>query len=393
MKYQSYRIFRPILGVVRSLRMPVLAFLAVILLLAAPANAQDVKPVPPPPETPSAQIAKSDVILPRINAIVEGVTTPKPDALSKALHIGEKPEGPLAGSPPNTLTAVGDLDGDRIPEMLLKWAIPDVEAGADLAPIPDSKPLWSTYLLSWDGAHWRASSLLNGIEDFTFHTISLGRTMGRGLAIVAIEGDPQMGYPAVFQVKSHAAELVWDAQADDSRYEPLAQGDVEFQDRGAAPAELIVTGRADPGLLQFDLKGHRGFTARAVYHWDGKAFVPGKTEYFADQDYTLYRFIAALHLHDYRTAYGVIAPEKFLNTDSPTVDAFHKFIQDTWPEFLADQIFQAVETLPGAADYVFVGPQSDRLYRYRPSFSSDGKFLLTGIERTSESLPPEPSIP
>ena len=40
-----------------------------------------------------------------------------------------------------------------------------------------------------------------------------------------------------------------------------------------------MTGRADPGFLQVEPKGHRGFQARAVYHWDGKAFIPAKTEY------------------------------------------------------------------------------------------------------------------
>jgi hypothetical protein len=367
--------------------------LALSLLSATPASAQDQKPVAPP-EAPTTQVVPPDLALPRINAIAQGVTKPNPEALSKALHIGEKVEGAAANAPPNTLAVLGDLDGDGVPELIVKWAIPDVEVSADVAPIPDSRPLWGTYLLSWNGAHWNASPLLNGIDDFTAQTIGLGRTAARGLALVAMEGDPPIGYPAVFRMKNHAAELLWDAQADTSRYEPLSQGDVEFQDRGVAPAELIVTGRADPGLLQFDAKGHRGFTARAVYHWDGNAYVPAKTEYFADQDYTLYRFISALHLHDYTTAYSLTVPEKFLNSDSPTVGALHKFIQDTWPEFLADQVFQAVEPPPGSTgDYAFVAPQADKQYRYLPTFSSDGKFLLTGLKRTTEALPSEPPIP
>jgi hypothetical protein len=365
-----------------------LALLA--LLLSAHASAQDAKTAAAPEVPPTVQ---PDVVLPRIKAMAEGVTTSNPGDLSKGLHVGEKVEEEAAANlPRNTLSVLGDLDGDGIPEIILKWAIPDVEVAADLTPLPDSRPLWGTYLLSWNGAHWDASPLLYGIEDFTFQMINLGRPTGRGFAMVARDGNPPIAYPAVFRVRNHVAELLWDAQADNSRYEPLAQGDVEFG--SAAPSELVVTGRADPGLLQFDSKGHRGFTARAAYHWDGKAYIPAKTEYFANQDYTLYRFISALHLHDYPSAYALIVPEKFLNSDSPTVGALQKFIQDNWPEFLGDQVFQAVEPPPGAAqDYVFVAPQADKQYRYRPTFSSDGKFLLTGLKRTTEALPPEPPIP
>jgi len=333
-----------------------------------------------------------DAVLPQINAIANAVTKPNPDAVSKAFHIDKKPDRAAANMPVDTLSVLGDVDGDGVPEMILKWAIPELGVAADAVPFPDSRPLWGTYLLSWDGAHWNASPLLNGIEDFTFQMIDLGRSTGRGFALVVGEGDPPVGYPAVFRVKNHAAELLWDAQADNSRYEPLTQGKVEFG--GPAPAELIVTGRADPGLLRFDAKGRRGFTARAVYHWDGKAYLPAKTEYFASPDYTLYRFISALHLHDYRAAYGLIVPEKFLNSDSPTVDTFHKFIQDDWPELLADEVFHAVEAPPGAAeDYVFIAQQADKQYRYRPIFSSDGKFLLTGLKRTTEPLPAETPLP
>jgi hypothetical protein len=300
-------------------------------------------------------------------------------------------EGIATGAPPNTLASVGDLDGDGVPEMLLKWAIPDILVGAEVAPAPGSRPLWSLYLLSWDGARWKASRLVTGVEDFTPILVNLGPPVGRGLAVVIHEGDSQIAYPDIFQVKDHAATLLWDAQADDSRYQPLLQGRVIFPGPADSPAEMIAMGRADPGLLQVDRRGRRGFQARAVYHWSGTAFIPVKTEYSADQDYTVYRFISALHLHDYAAAYALVVPAKFLKADSPTLEAFRHFIQDNWPEFLQDGVFEAPEPPAGAPDdHLFVLPKPDERFVYHPVFSSDGKFLLTGLTRTREALPAEP---
>lgn len=372
-----------------------LVFVALLLSLGMSARAQDEKKEEAPPSAvPATRIVAPDATLTQISGFVQGVTTPELGALSEALRINERVEGAVKGFPPNTLTSLGDLDGDGVPEMVLKWAIPDVDVAADLAPAPDSRPLWGFYLLAWDGTRWKVSSLASDIEDAVVLKINLGKSLGQCIALVTLEGDPQVAYPMLFQVKEHAAKLLWDAQADDSRYIPFMQGRVDFQDRGEGPAEMIVTGHVDAGLLQFDKDGHRGFKARAVYHWDGAAYVPAKTEYTANEDYTLYRFIAALHLHDYRSAYALIAPAKFLNSDSPTLDAFHQFIQDNWPEFLGDTVFQTAEPPAGAAEgYVFVLLQPDKLYRYQPTFSSDGKFLLTGLKRTVEALPAEPPTP
>ena len=192
--------------------------------------------------------------------------------------------------------------------------------------------------------------MVAAVEDFAPILVNLGAPVGRCMAVVVQEGDSEGAYPVIFQVKDHAAMLLWDAQADDSRYQPLLQGRVSFQDRANAPAEMIVTGRADPGFLQVDPKGHRGFQAHAVYHWDGKAFIPAKTEYSANQDYTIYRFISALHLHDFRSAYALVDPAKFLKSDAPTLDTFRHFIQDNWPEFLQDEVFEAPEPPAGSPD-------------------------------------------
>ena len=365
-----------------------LALPACVLMLAICASAQEDGQEPPPVETPATSTVQ-DVFLPQITAAIQGVTTPDVAALAKALRIGEKPGSKATGSSLNTLSPVGDVDGDGVPEILLKWAIPDVVVGAEVSPAPDSPPLWGLYLLCWDGAHWKPFRLLTQVEDFTTTLVNLGPPVGRGLAVVVEEGDSPIAYPVVFQVKDHAATLLWDGEADDSRYEPLLQAQVGFQDHADAPADMVVTGRADPGLLQVNPRGERGFKARAIYHWDGKGFVPAKTEYFADPDYTLYRFIAALHLHDYRSAYALVDPPKFLKADSPTLDAFRQFIQDNWPEFLRDEVFQAPELPAGSPDeHLFVLSKPDQCFVYHPVFSSDGKFLLTGLTRAREAIEP-----
>ena len=332
-----------------------------------------------------------DLFLPQITGALQGVTTRNVAALAKALHVGEKLEATAPGGPYNTLVPLPGSGQYGVPDMLLQWAIPDVNGGLEVAPAPDSPPLWAVYLLSWDGARWKASRLVPEVENFTPILVDMGPSVGRGLAVVIQEGDAEVPYPVVFQLKGHAATILWDSQADDSRFHPLLEGRVTFQDHAGAPAEMIETGRADPGLLQVEPRGHRGFQARVVYHWDGKDFVPNRPEYTLDHDYTLYRFISALHLHDYKSAYALVVPAEFLKTDSPTLDAFRHFVQDNWPEFLQDEVFQAPEMPAGSPDeHIFVLSKPDKRYVYHPVFSNDGKFLLTGLTRTQEELPAEP---
>jgi hypothetical protein len=58
-------------------------------------------------------------------------------------------------------------------------------------------------------------------------------------------------------------------------------------------------------------------------------------------------------------------------------------IEENWPEFLDDQVFQAREANAGSPDALaFELP--DKHYVYRPTMSKDGKFLLTGLERKVE---------
>jgi hypothetical protein len=332
------------------------------------------------------EVGKPDPFLPRIKSALGSVRSSDPAALAKALGIGQNPES--GGVPAmSTLAPVGDLDGDGVPEMLLKWAIANDDTGTDVAPAPDSAPLWNVYVLSWDGTGWEASRLVSQVDDLIPVVVSLGPAAGRGLAVVINDGDSC--YPAIFQLRDHAATLVWDAQSDDSRYQPLLQSQVTFHDQPKAPSEMTVAGRADPGLLRIDPKGRRGFEERIVYRWDGKAYVPAKTEYFPNEDYTLYRFISALHLHDYASAYALVVPASFLAEGSPSLDTFRRFIQDHFPEFLQDEVFEAPEADPGEADgHRFVLVKDDKRNVYRPGFSADGKFRLTGLTRDQEASEP-----
>jgi len=362
---------------------------AVAIISGLPTMAQQEEPPEPPQRLTPASPSIPDTLLPQITAALQGVNTPEVAALAKALHAEELQLG--AASNGNALTPIGDLDGNGTPEALLQWPLPIVEA-QDVAPAPDSRPLWSLYLLSWTGAQWKASRLLTGVEEFKSEVINPGPPIGHALAIVTRDPETQTPYPAVFQLKDHRAVLLWDAQADDSRYQPLLEASVSFLNHKSAPTVMLVTGRADPGLLRVDRNGQRGFTARAFYRWQGTAFVPERTDYSPSPDYTIYRFISALHLHDYAAAYAQVVPAKFLKMDSPTPDKFRQFIQDHWPEFLQNEIFVAPEVPPGSPDeHQFVLSEPGKHYVYHPVFSHDGKFRLTGLTRLTRTLesPPE----
>ena len=364
-----------------------------ILLFVARASAQEEDRDLPQIETAASRTA-ADASLPKIATLLQGVTTQDLTVLGKALHTGEGEQAPAPGAPSNTITPIGGLNQESVPDVLLKWAAPDTSHGLQVAVAPDSQPLWNLYLLCWDGAHWRPSRLLTGVEDFLPAAIDLGPPVGRGLALVVREGKAQIAYPVIFQVKDHSAALLWDSLADESRYQPLLQGQVTFQSRAGTPAEMTVAGRANPGLLQVSPSGNRGFQARAVYRWDGKAFIPAKTEYSANPDYTIYRFISALHLHDYRSAYALVVPAEFLKSDSPMVDTFRHYIQDNLPEFLRNEVFEAPELPADSADeHMFVLSTPEKRYVYHPVFSNDGKFLLTGLTRAQAALPSEPFSP
>lgn len=350
-----------------------------------PAGTQE-KASQPEKNPPEQGAEATDDVLHLIQSELDVVHVPEPQALAGALGVAINPKGGTpADSPTSSLEVLGDLDGDGISEVALKWLLPDL-ADQDFAEATAPRGSWRLFLLAWDGQRWQASGLGSPAESLRFQVVRLGNHSRLGIVVVVNEGEDAVPYPAVYQVKDHAASLVWDGKADESRYEGYLHGRVEFHDTAAGDlTEMIAVGRADPGLLVFPKESRRGFEVRSTYHWDGQGYVPVKTEYASTPDYTLYRFIATLHLHDFRGAYAVIDPPKFLNTDSPTLDKFRQLVEDSWPEFLDDKVFEALDAKPDSPDpYTFILGEKDKKFVYHPRFTPGAKALLTGLERQEE---------
>ena len=384
---------------------------------ASPVAAQDAagqEPGPPPPadvpvpteeEEPPPPLVDSQHPPAEVETTVTAVTSPDPEAVAQALALELKPKDALGENAGLTsLEVLGDMDGDGVPELALRWAglatpPPGTLEGTTEAPeatedtqgggVDDgssARPAWIFYVLAWDGMRWNPVRLMETESTFTVQTQSLLSRTSRNIVAIVQEGANAVPYPVLFEFKNHTATLIWDSRSDESRYQGFADGELEFRDsNGDGISELIMTGRADPGLLVFSKQGRRGFAARIIYSWDGSAFAPGKTEYAGHEDYTLYRFISALHLHDYRAAYALIDPSKFLTSKEPSVAGFQKLVEASWPEFTRDSIFEAREPSAGAENaFAFALTVEDKNYLYKPSFGAGPKFLLTTLERAEE---------
>jgi hypothetical protein len=344
-----------------------------------------------PAEQPSQQepakagTEQPDDTLAGIQAALQNVSSPDLGELGRAFDTTVmKPREASGESSAIELIELGDLDDDGVPEVAMN--VPGARERPSDVQSPASPSSWlGLYLLCWDGAHWKASSLAASGQHSEFNVVRLGKRVAGGIAVVNVIGDDALPYPAVFQVRQHKADLLWDSQVGDNRFNPLVHGRIEFQDDPKLDQTVMIeTGRADPGLLEFEPGGRRGFSARCVYHWDGEAYVPVQTEYSPGPDNNLYHFIAALHLHDFRGAYSLVDPGKFLKTETPSLEQFRQVIETQWREFLDDQVFQAREAKAGSPDALaFELP--DKHYIYLPTLSEDGKFLLTGLERTVEA--------
>jgi len=335
-------------------------------------------------EQQSSGTEPPDETLAGIRAALQNVSSPDLGALGQAFDTRVMKLNAVPAEVPTVeLIELGDLDGDGFPEVVMK--VPGVgERQSDLSS-PASPSSWlGLYLFSWDGTRWKVSSLAASGQHSEFRIVRLGKSVAQAIAVVNVIGEDRLPYPAVFQVHEHEAGLLWDSQVGDNRYNPLQHGRIEFLDDPKLDQTVMIeTGHADPGLLEFEPGGNRGFKARCVYHWDGQAYVPVQTDYSPGPDNTLYRFIAALHLHDFGGAYALIDPGRFLKTDTPSLEQFRKLIETRWREFLGDQVFQAREAKAGSLDALaFELPEKH--YVYRPTLSNDGKFLLTGLERRVE---------
>lgn len=316
----------------------------------------------------------------RVQALVDGVKSTDPRVLARALGVQLLSQSENPPSEEGFLMDLGGLSGKEIPQLALKWsATPGAPPGTN-AP-EETTSAWRLFLLSWDGQRWVASGMMSGHEPFTVRALPVLSGGGTLIAVVIFSPADAVPSPVVFLAKAHHASLAWDSRADESRYEGYRGGRVQFGvEKGTL--EMVETGRADPGLLVFSGRGPRGFDARTVYVWEGGAFVPRRTEYSQNPDFVLYRFISALHLHDFRTAYGLVNARKFLQTDQASLKLFRQRMEDAWPEFLDDRIFEARDA--GPADYAFTLHLRDRVYVYTPAFEADAPWLLTGLQRAEQ---------
>jgi hypothetical protein len=339
----------------------ILAGLMVATLASSPLRA----------ETQGIPAEETKAIQSRLSAI----DSPDGARLASALGIEGTSKEPPADFLHNHLQDLGDVDGDGISEYALVWA---GRQSLEPAMPAESAPSWALFLLAWDGIRWQVSSMMGGFEPFTLQVLPVTKSGQRTLAVVVLAGATEVPYPQIFRFQSHSASLLWDGRSDETRYQGYDYGRVQFR-RVEGALQMVATGRADPGLLVIPKTGGRGFEAKTVYNWDGKSFIPAKTEYSPNRDFTLYRFIAALHLHDFRTAYGLIDPGKFLKMDKPSLPAFRKMVENTFPEFLDDRIFRALDS--GPDDDTFKLDLAEKIYVYTPAFSGSSGLLLSGLER------------
>lgn len=314
-----------------------------------------------------------------VEAAAQSVHSADAGALAKALRIDMVATDEAEASEPSAsaLRQIGDLDGDGVAELVFRWSRPE----RFNQPVTESAgplPGWVLFLLSWDGGRWRVTELMTGDGMCGLETLT-----GIWLtpALVGVEGLSSFPYPVIFRYQDHSATVAWDSRDGNSRYQSYAGGDVSFSGDNGPPA-MVVSGRADPGVIRFPSSGSRGFDVATIYFWENGAYVPKKSEFTENEDYTLYRFIAALHLHNFRAAFALIDPARFLASEEKTVDVLKKQVTAAWPELLGDNIFDASEPVDGeASKFPFELNRDDVHYRYFPTFGSDGKLLLTALER------------
>jgi hypothetical protein len=317
----------------------------------------------------------------RLQFLAGKVKTAQPAVLARALEaqLVSEDEDPLPQS--DCLVTLGGLSEGNAPVVAFKRtpapaALPGANGGEP--PVPH----WRLFMLAWNGRRWMAHGLLTGYEPVAVRALPAVPGSGALMAVIIHSPSDGVSYPVVFRPPK--AALVWDSRGEASRYVGHRAGEIVFQ-VAKGSLEMVETGRADPGLLVFSGAGARGFQARSVYAWQGGAFIPRGTEYEQNRDFALYRFIAALHLHDFAAAYALVDAQKFLATDQPSLKLFRERITKAWPEFIDDRIFKAREG--GAGDWTFtMHLQDDLFYVYTPSFSDDSPWLLTGLKRREQKL-------
>lgn len=325
-----------------------------------------------------------------LQAVLKKIKTSKYSSLAKAFGLPASSESAETGiGATGAIENIGDLDGDGVDEAVLKWQPPATSAQtAGNSEDAASRPAF--YLLSWNSHEWLASKLVATDQPVLIQSLPVESDGPRALAAIVVEGSEQISYPLVFKFERHRAVKVWDGQKDQTYYQGLPFSHVSFREAGGAVyPNLIVSGQADPGVLIFPRieGGNRGFQAETVYVWKNSAYIPVKTEYSKDPDYTLYRFIAALHRHDFKSAYALVEPRAFIKNGKPSLDRFRKQIEKNWPEFLDDHVFDAVSsTGEPLAGHSFELRNEDKVKAtFHPQFGPGPAFLITGLKRSTPS--------
>ena len=350
-------------------------------------DSDDLPPTPEELEEKKREVARAAFIkLLRANALAQvesaakSVSSPDPAALTNALGVEATPPSDfeLEAAVRSAYRPLGDLDGDGISEAAFRWSrverikSPEAEGLGNL-------PGWILFFLSWDGTRWRVSELMTGDGLCGIETLDGIWPTG---AIVVVEGLSSVPYPVVFRFQDHEAIVVWDSRSDESRYQGYARGTVEFQEREGSPPVMIASGRADPGVIRFSAVGDRGFDVATAYYWENGAYVPRKSEFEENEDYTIYRFLATLNMRDFRAAFSLIDAAEFLEGSAKTPEALRRRVEDDWPELIGNAIFAAVESpSEGMNQFTFELNREDLHYSYFPAFGKDGSLRLTGLER------------
>ena len=326
--------------------------------------------------------ATSTAALAAIQKAIAGVHSPGLQLLAGALGLSSGQVGQQAfEDSTDGMEPISGLGHGAISAVAVKW-----QPVGQRQPAKDEPKL---FLLSWDGVDWQASYLMEAADALTVEVLATEGSAAPLFAVVIYRGATAVPYPIIFRLQDHHASLVWDGRSDSTSYAGYTFGSVQFEKAGEGNVPvMIAAGQADPGLLVFPASQEqtgRGFQVATAYVWKNDAYIPLRTEYTHNQDYVLYSFIAALHLHDFKTAYSLIDPGQFLNTKKPTLELFRETIRNVWPEFIDDHIFE----IPVAArpeidpeDHIFILRLGDgRMNGYRPTFTAGPDYRLTGLKR------------
>lgn len=357
-------------------------------VLAAPFPESDVAVATAPQAQKSLDkgTAPTEDAVAAIQSAVGNLHSPNLQALAGALGLSPAQIGRQEFEDSSTgLEEISGFGEGGAPTVAVKWQ----RAGGAQNPQVESTP--KVFLLSWDGKGWQASYLVVSSDALTLEVLPAEGSTASFFSVIVYHGVTAVPYPVIFRLQDHHAALVWDGRSDSSSYTGYNYGSIEFKKAGGGNVPvMVVAGQADPGLLTFPAshgdKG-RGFQVATAYVWKNGAYVPFREEYTQNRDYVLYSFISALHLHDYQKAYSFVDPGQFLKAVKPSLKLFRERIQNAWPEFIDDRIFE-VPARRGMdmGGYTFVlRLGGGKMNVYHPTFTPGPDYKLTGLARTEST--------